>query len=54
MIMDFVRGGAPSAAATGVDVSAAKASAASVSGDADIRALLAEVAAIRRLLEERK
>lgn len=54
MIMDFVRGGAPSAAATGVDVSAVKVPAAAVSGDADVRALLAEVAAIRRLLEERK
>lgn len=50
MIMDFVRGGAPSPAATGVDLR----SAASAGATADMGALLAEVAAIRRLLEQRK
>lgn len=51
MIMDFVRGGAPSAAATGVDV---RSNSSRVAGAADMDALLTEVAAIRRLLEERK
>lgn len=53
MIMDFVRGGAPSAAVTGVDVPV-KTVEVSGDGDTDVKALLAEVAAIRRLLEERK
>ena len=54
MIMDFVRGSAPSAAATGVDIPVGDTSAVPVSGSADVHALLAEVAAIRKLLEERK
>ncbi|PAV09225.1 hypothetical protein ASJ83_08265 [Methanocorpusculum parvum] len=48
MIMDFVRGNAPSPAATGVDFGRR-------SAPADMQALLAEVTAIRKLLEaERK
>jgi hypothetical protein len=48
MIMDFVRGNVPSPAATGVDFGRRAA-------PADMQALLAEVAAIRKLLEaERK
>lgn len=53
MIMDFVCGTAPSAAATGVDVTKLATATAAASVDADVKALLAEVAAIRRLLEER-
>ena len=45
MIMDFVRGQKPAAAATGTEYK---------SQNADLQALLEEVAAIRRLLEERK
>ncbi|HJK23877.1 MAG TPA: PH domain-containing protein [Methanocorpusculum sp.] len=51
LIMDFVRSGSAGVAATGVDVAEKTQT---VSGDADIKALLAEVAAIRKLLEERK
>ena len=47
MIMDFVRGQKPAAAATGTEYRPA-------SANADMQALLEEVAAIRRLLEERK
>ena len=48
MIMDFVRGNAPSPAATGVDFGRR-------SAPADMQALLVEVTAIRKLLEaERK
>ena len=54
MIMDFVRGNAASAAVTGVDLPAENTSVAPVSGSADVKELLAEVAAIRKLLEERK
>ena len=43
--MDFVRGQKPAAAATGTEYK---------SQNADLQALLEEVAAIRRLLEERK
>ena len=45
LIMDFVRGQKPAAAATGTEYK---------SQNADLQALLEEVAAIRRLLEERK
>lgn len=45
LIMDFVRGQKPAAAATGTEYK---------SRNADLQALLEEVAAIRRLLEERK
>ena len=45
LIMDFVRGQKPAAAATGTEYK---------SQNADLQALLDEVAAIRRLLEERK
>ena len=45
LIMDFVRGQKPAAAATGTEYK---------SWNADLQALLEEVAAIRRLLEERK
>ena len=45
MIMDFVRGQKPAAAATGTEYKPQ---------NADLQALLEEVAAIRRLLEERK
>ena len=45
LIMDFVRGQKPVAAATGTEYK---------SRNADLQALLEEVAAIRRLLEERK
>lgn len=48
LIMDFVRGQKPAAAATGTEYKPASAS------GADMQALLEEVAAIRRLLEERK
>lgn len=47
MIMDFVRGQKPAAAATGTEYKP-------TSANADMQALLEEVAAIRRLLEERK
>ena len=47
MIMDFVRGAKPAAAATGTEYKPA-------AGNADMQALIEEVAAIRRLLEERK
>lgn len=49
LIMDFVRGQKPAAAATGTEYKPAAAAA-----NADMQALLEEVAAIRRLLEERK
>ena len=52
MIMVFVRGGAPSTAAIGGEATAAVSAAAP--GNADTAALLIEVAAIRKLLEERK
>ena len=45
LIMNFVRGQKPAAAATGTEYK---------SQNADLQALLEEVAAIRRLLEERK
>ncbi|MBO5118769.1 PH domain-containing protein [Methanocorpusculum sp.] len=45
LIMDFVRGQKPAAAATGTEYK---------SQNADLQALLEEVTAIRRLLEERK
>ena len=45
LIMDFVRGQKPAAAATGTEYK---------SQNADLQALLEEVAAIRHLLEERK
>ena len=45
LIMDFVRGQKPAAAATGTEYK---------SQNADLQALLEEVSAIRRLLEERK
>ena len=45
LIMDFVRGQKPAAAATGTEYK---------SRNADLQALLEEVSAIRRLLEERK
>ena len=45
LIMDFVHGQKPAAAATGTEYK---------SQNADLQALLEEVAAIRRLLEERK
>lgn len=45
LIMDFVRGQKPAAAATGTEYK---------SQNADLQALLEEVASIRRLLEERK
>lgn len=48
MIMDFVRGQKPAAAATGTEYKV------SAPANADMQALLEEVAAIRRLLEERK
>ncbi|MDV0444171.1 PH domain-containing protein [Methanorbis rubei] len=50
LIMDFVRGTAPSPAATG----GAPKVTAQTTANADMTALIAEVAAIRKLLEERK
>ncbi len=47
MIMDFVRGQKPAAAATGTEYKSSV-------GSVDMQALLEEVSAIRRLLEERK
>ena len=47
MIMDFVRGQKPAAATTGTEYS-------SSAGSVNMQALLEEVSAIRRLLEERK
>ncbi len=52
LIMDFVRGGAPSPAATGVAVKTTVPGAAS--DNTEMAALVAEVAAIRKLLEQRK
>ncbi|MBQ3570252.1 MAG: PH domain-containing protein [Methanocorpusculum sp.] len=48
LIMDFVRGQKPAAAATGTEYKPVS------SASPDMQALLEEVAAIRRLLEERK
>lgn len=47
MIMDFVRGQKPAAATTGTEYTPS-------AGNVDMQALLKEVSAIRRLLEERK
>lgn len=55
MIMDFVRGKKPSAAATGTNYGKHDAMPAPAKGSGDdMKALLEEVAAIRKLLEERK
>ncbi len=53
MIMDFVRGDHPSAAATGTEYGK-KTQSAGVPASADMQALIEEVAAIRKLLEERR
>lgn len=57
LIMDFVRGQKPASAATGTEYvrnDVLRASKASAATNQDMGALLEEVAAIRRLLEERK